>query len=109
MIRRKLPVIIFLVNNQGYTIEVEIHDGPYNNIKNWDYAGLIKVFNAEDGQVAACAPEWRRARRSDQGRARQPRRADADRMRHRSRRLHAGPDLLGQLVAAANARPPRPQ
>src|SRR4029077_1541868 len=23
--------------------------GPYNNIKNWDYAGLIQVFNAEDG------------------------------------------------------------
>ena len=33
MIRRKLPVIIFLINNHGYTIEVEIHDGPYNNIK----------------------------------------------------------------------------
>ncbi|MCZ8227371.1 MAG: thiamine pyrophosphate-binding protein [Microcystis sp. LE19-84.1B] len=49
MIRQKLPIIIFLVNNHGYTIEVEIHDGPYNNIKNWDYAGLIKVFNAEDG------------------------------------------------------------
>jgi pyruvate decarboxylase len=49
MIRLKLPVIIFLVNNRGYTIEVEIHDGPYNNIKNWDYAGIIKVFNATDG------------------------------------------------------------
>ena len=49
MIRQKLPVIIFLINNHGYTIEVEIHDGPYNNIKNWDYAGLIKAFNAEDG------------------------------------------------------------
>lgn len=49
MIRLNLPVLIFLVNNRGYTIEVEIHDGPYNNIKNWDYAGLMKVFNAEDG------------------------------------------------------------
>jgi indolepyruvate decarboxylase len=49
MIRRRLPVIIFLINNHGYTIEVEIHDGPYNNIKNWDYAGLIQAFNAEDG------------------------------------------------------------
>jgi indolepyruvate decarboxylase len=28
MIRQKLPIIIFLVNNHGYTIEVEIHDGP---------------------------------------------------------------------------------
>ena len=50
MIRRKLPVIIFLINNAGYTIEVEIHDGPYNNIKNWDYAGIISAFNAEDGK-----------------------------------------------------------
>jgi indolepyruvate decarboxylase len=50
MIRLKLPVIIFLVNNRGYTIEVEIHDGPYNNVKNWDYAGIVKVFNAADGE-----------------------------------------------------------
>ena len=50
MIRLKLPVIIFLFNNRGYTTEVEIHDGPYNNIKNWDYAGLMNVFNATDGQ-----------------------------------------------------------
>jgi len=50
MVRLKLPVLIFLVNNRGYTIEVQIHDGPYNNVKNWDYAGLMKVFNAEDGK-----------------------------------------------------------
>jgi pyruvate decarboxylase len=49
MVRLKLPVLIFLVNNHGYTIEVEIHDGPYNNVKNWDYAGLMKAFNAADG------------------------------------------------------------
>jgi len=49
MVRLKLPVIIFLINNRGYTIEVEIHDGPYNNIKNWDYAGIMAVFNSTDG------------------------------------------------------------
>ena len=49
MVRLQLPVIIFLINNRGYTIEVEIHDGPYNNIKNWDYAGIMNVFNANDG------------------------------------------------------------
>lgn len=49
MTRRKLPVIIFLINNAGYTIEVEIHDGPYNNIKNWNYAAVIEGFNAQDG------------------------------------------------------------
>ncbi len=50
MIRNELNPIIFLVNNRGYSIEVEIHDGPYNKIKNWDYAGLVQVFNAEDGK-----------------------------------------------------------
>ena len=49
MIRYRLNPIIFLINNRGYTIEVEIHDGPYNNIKNWKYSELVDVFNAEDG------------------------------------------------------------
>ncbi len=49
MIRHGQEVLIFLVNNRGYVIESAIHDGPYNYYKNWDYAGLIDVFNAEDG------------------------------------------------------------
>ncbi|GBQ55868.1 pyruvate decarboxylase [Acetobacter indonesiensis NRIC 0313] len=49
MVRYELPVIIFLVNNRGYVIEIAIHDGPYNYIKNWDYAGLMEVFNAGEG------------------------------------------------------------
>ena len=49
MIRYELPVIIFLVNNRGYVIEIAIHDGPYNYFKNWDYAGLVDAFNAESG------------------------------------------------------------
>ncbi len=49
MIRYGHNTLIFLVNNRGYVIESEIHDGPYNYIKNWDYAGLIAVLNAEDG------------------------------------------------------------
>jgi len=49
MIRCGVTATIFLFNNRGYTIEVEIHDGPYNVIKNWDYAGLMNVFNAGEG------------------------------------------------------------
>ena len=75
------------MNNHGYTIEVEIHDGPYNNIKNWDYAGLINAFNAEDGVDAASASPMVEGYRRDQDGARQSRRANADRMHHRSRRL----------------------
>jgi len=110
MIRQKLPIIIFLMNNHGYTIEVEIHDGPYNNIKNWDYAGLIGVFNAEDGRG--------RGIRVTNGREL----AEAIEVAQAN---HNGPTLIecvidrddcssdliswGRLVARANARPPRPQ
>jgi pyruvate decarboxylase len=110
MIRRKLPVIIFLINNHGYTIEVEIHDGPYNNIKNWDYAGLIQAFNAEDGRGHGI-------RVTNGGEL-----ADAIKVALAN---HDGPTLIecvidrddcssdliswGQMVASANARPPRPQ
>ena len=49
MIRYGHESLIFLVNNRGYVIESEIHDGPYNYIKNWDYAGLMAAWNAGDG------------------------------------------------------------
>jgi pyruvate decarboxylase len=54
IIRYGLNPIIFVLNNGGYTIEVEIHDGPYNNIKNWDYAGIVDVFNAGEGNGWSC-------------------------------------------------------
>jgi TPP-dependent 2-oxoacid decarboxylase len=33
------------MNNGGYTAEVEIHDGPYNVIKNWNYTGLVDAIH----------------------------------------------------------------
>jgi TPP-dependent 2-oxoacid decarboxylase len=54
MIRYGVNPIIFLINNGGYTIEVEIHDGPYNTIKNWRYADLIDVFGAGEGNGWSC-------------------------------------------------------
>ena len=42
--------IIFLINNGGYTAEVEIHDGPYNVIKNWDYTALVDAIKNEQGK-----------------------------------------------------------
>lgn len=51
MVRLNLPIIMFLINNRGYTIEVEIHDGPYNRIKNWDYAAIVEAFNAGEGHA----------------------------------------------------------
>ncbi|MEM0965339.1 MAG: thiamine pyrophosphate-binding protein [Verrucomicrobiota bacterium] len=51
MIRYGVNPIIFLINNGGYTIEVEIHDGPYNEIQNWDYAGLVDCFKRGGGEA----------------------------------------------------------
>lgn len=47
LIRYGLKPIIFLMNNASYTIEVQIHDGPYNVINNWRYAELVHVFRGE--------------------------------------------------------------
>ena len=49
MIRYGQETTIFLANNRGYVVESAIHDGPYNYFKNWDYAGLIDAWNADDG------------------------------------------------------------
>jgi pyruvate decarboxylase len=49
MIRHGQETLIFLVNNRGYASESALHDGPYNYFKDWDYAGLIDAWNAEDG------------------------------------------------------------
>ncbi|CAK9172019.1 unnamed protein product [Ilex paraguariensis] len=50
MIRCGQNTIIFLINNGGYTIEVEIHDGPYNVIKNWNYTGLVDAIHNGEGK-----------------------------------------------------------
>jgi TPP-dependent 2-oxoacid decarboxylase len=49
MLRYGQKTIIFLINNGGYTIEVEIHDGPYNVIKNWNYTGLVDAIHNGEG------------------------------------------------------------
>lgn len=50
MLRCGQKTIIFLINNLGYTIEVEIHDGPYNVIKNWNYTGLVDAIHNGEGK-----------------------------------------------------------
>lgn len=50
MLRWGQKSIIFLINNGGYTIEVEIHDGPYNVIKNWNYTGVVEAFHNGEGK-----------------------------------------------------------
>jgi TPP-dependent 2-oxoacid decarboxylase len=44
MIRYHLKPVIFLMNNDGYTIERAICDRPYNDIQPWHYHKLVAVF-----------------------------------------------------------------
>lgn len=55
IIRYKQNPIVVLVNNSGYGIEVQIHDGPYNAVQPWSYTGVAKAFDAEGAAfVARC-------------------------------------------------------
>ena len=49
MIRNHLKPIIFLINNDGYTIERVIIDHPYNDIQPWHYHKLVDVFGGGMG------------------------------------------------------------
>jgi indolepyruvate decarboxylase len=44
MIRNRLKPVIFLINNDGYTIERVICDHSYNDIQPWHYHKLVDVF-----------------------------------------------------------------
>eukprot|EP00879_Flechtneria_rotunda_P024599 GHRR01026095.1.p1 GENE.GHRR01026095.1~~GHRR01026095.1.p1 ORF type:complete len:120 (-),score=34.26 GHRR01026095.1:733-1092(-) len=44
MMRFEANPVIFLINNHGYAIEILIHDGPYNQIQNWDYTALVRAM-----------------------------------------------------------------
>jgi len=48
-IRNKLPLTIFLINNDGYTIERFIHGmrAPYNDIQPWNYLLAPQYFGAD--------------------------------------------------------------
>jgi indolepyruvate decarboxylase len=39
--------VIFLINNGAYTIEVMIHDGPYNTLQNWNYAAMVETLKGQ--------------------------------------------------------------
>jgi pyruvate decarboxylase/indolepyruvate decarboxylase len=46
LLRYDLKPVIFLINNDGYTIERDIHgeEMPYNDIQRWNYHKLHEVF-----------------------------------------------------------------
>lgn len=50
MIKNKTKPYIFVLNNNGYTIEKLIHGetADYNSIQPWDHLKLLETFKAED-------------------------------------------------------------
>ena len=50
ILRQNLKPIIFLINNNGYTVERAIHgqNETYNDIQMWDYTKLANVFGTEE-------------------------------------------------------------
>ncbi|CAN6467388.1 unnamed protein product [Victoria cruziana] len=111
MLRNEQKSIIFLVNNGGYTIEVEIHDGPYNLIKNWDYTGFMDAIHNGEGKCftmkVRTEEELREALETVKGEKK-------DHLCFIEVIVHkddTSKELLewGSRVAAANSRPPNPQ
>ncbi|KAF1890563.1 hypothetical protein Lal_00041366 [Lupinus albus] len=111
MIRCGQKTIIFLINNGGYTIEVEIHDGPYNVIKNWDYTRFVEAIHNGEGKCwtakVRTEEELTEAMATATG-------AEKDSLCFIEVFVHkddTSKELLewGSRVAAANSRPPNPQ
>ncbi|KAA8517753.1 hypothetical protein F0562_015242 [Nyssa sinensis] len=111
MLRCEQKTIIFLINNGGYTIEVEIHDGPYNVIKNWNYTGLVDAIHNGEGKCwttkVFCEEELIEAIETATG-------AKKDCLCFIEVIVHkddTSKELLewGSRVSAANSRPPNPQ
>ncbi|CAG62667.1 PDC [Nakaseomyces glabratus] len=62
MIRWGLKPYLFVLNNDGYTIERLIHGekAGYNDIQNWDHLALLPTFGAKDyeNHRVATTGEW---------------------------------------------------
>ncbi|KAJ0114031.1 Pyruvate decarboxylase [Diaporthe amygdali] len=60
IIRYDLNVVVFLINNDGYTIERCIHgrNQGYNNIASWRYLEAPKFFGADEDTYCASARTW---------------------------------------------------
>ncbi|KAK4833405.1 hypothetical protein QYF36_004282 [Acer negundo] len=111
MLRCGQKTIIFLINNGGYTIEVEIHDGPYNVIKNWNYTGLVDAIHNGEGKCwtakVFCEEELIEAIATATG----PKKDCFCFIEVIAHKDDTSKELLewGSRVSAANSRPPNPQ
>ncbi len=53
MIRQHIKPVLFVINNDGYTVERLIHGmyEPYNEIHMWDYKALPAVFGGKNVEI----------------------------------------------------------
>lgn len=49
LIRYGNNCVVIVINNRGYTLERVIHDGPFNDIAEWQYHRLPEAFGGEPG------------------------------------------------------------
>lgn len=61
LIRYNKAPLVFVVNNQGYTAERLIHDGPFNDIAQWQYHRLPAVFGGVEGESVRTEGELEKA------------------------------------------------
>jgi len=61
IIDRGLNPIIFVLNNKGYTTERYLLDGPFNNIRNWEYHKVGEIFGNCQGFKVTTEEELEKA------------------------------------------------
>ncbi|KAJ4970967.1 hypothetical protein NE237_004066 [Protea cynaroides] len=103
--------IIFLINNGGYTIEVEIHDGPYNLIKNWNYTGFVDAIHNGEGNCWTTKVRYEEELVEAIKTAMGPKKDSLCFIEVIVHKHDTSKELLewGSRVSAANSRPPNPQ
>ena len=112
MVKFGCAPIIILINNDGYTIEVEIHDGPYNNIHRWDYCKFVESISNGSSNVHTYKATTEGEAKTALEEALSEERADClNFIECIVDRDDCSKELLewGSRVAAANGRPPNPQ
>ncbi|KAJ4796053.1 Pyruvate decarboxylase [Rhynchospora pubera] len=111
MLRCAQNSIIFLINNGGYTIEVEIHDGPYNVIKNWNYTGLVEAIHNGQGKCWTAKVKTEEDLKSALDKAINVKKDCLCFIEVILHKDDTSKELLewGSRVSAANSRPPNPQ
>ncbi|CAH9142170.1 unnamed protein product [Cuscuta epithymum] len=111
MLRCGQRSIIFLINNGGYTIEVEIHDGPYNVIKNWNYTALVDAIHNGEGKCWTTKVRFEDELVEAIKTATEEKKDSLCFIEVIAHKDDTSKELLewGSRVSAANSRPPNPQ